>query len=95
MLAMLWLAWMFWLALMGARMKLILAYMAADEADKNEARRLAWGACGSDARFLLAMKGAAKRGWINSDGITESGRQRLARYPDEPGPTSPPIIVRG
>lgn len=81
---------------MGDRNKLILRYLSASEEDKNEARRLAWGACGSWERFYGALKEAAKRGWANGDGtISESGRQRLARYPDEPGPTSPPVIVRG
>lgn len=80
---------------MGDRHKLILRYFAASEADKNEARRLAWGACGSWDRFYKALEEAARRGWANSDGLTESGRQRLARYPDETGPTSPPVIIRG
>ena len=66
--------------MMGDRHKLVLKFISASEEDKNEARRLAWGACGSWERFYKALEEAAKRGWANSDGLTEAGRQRLARY---------------
>lgn len=65
---------------MGDRHKLVLQYLSASDDDKNEARRLLWGDCGSWKVFDKSLQEAAKRGWVNADGLTESGRQRLTRY---------------
>lgn len=65
---------------MGDRHKLALEYLSAPEDAKNEARRMLWGDCGSWLRFDKALEEVAKRGWANADGLTEAGKQRMAKY---------------